>query len=334
MIKVQEQHQQPSDQQVEQIALLKDATKPAITLDGRKFPIMANVRNAEDARKALEYGADGVGLFRTEFLFMNRDLPPTEEEQYQAYLSVCQAIEGLPVTIRTLDVGGDKPIPYLDIPKENNPYLGLRGLRYCLYDVDLFKTQLKAICRVSANYDVRLMYPMVSVPEELVAANRILQEVREELDDADILYDEYMEVGIMIEVPSAIFSIPELGEHCNFFSIGTNDLTQYLLAMDRANPAVAKYRSAMIPSVQNAIEMIIDKSLDENIEIAMCGDLAGNPEMTETLIHFGLEEFSVNPSSIPVIKDKIRKIHYSDKQINTDSDDQWMITHLLRETGM
>ena len=295
---------------------------------------MANVRNADDARKALEYGADGIGLFRTEFLFINRDLPPTEEEQYQAYLSVCQAIEGLPVTIRTLDIGGDKPIPYLNIPKEDNPYLGLRAIRYCLHDIDLFKTQLKAICRVSADYDVRLMYPMIAVPEEVAEANRILKEVQKELEDASIVFDSTMEVGIMIEVPSTIFTIPELAAHCDFLSIGTNDLTQYLLAMDRGNPSVAQYRSAMIPAVQNAIETIIEKSLEENIEITMCGELAGDPMMTETLIHYGLEEFSMSPSSIPAVKDKIRKLHYSKKLINDASDEQWMIQHLLRETGM
>ncbi len=287
------------------------AKVPAITKNGKQYPILANISSPKEARIAFQNGADGIGLYRTEFLFMNRKTPPTEEEQYQIYKSVCENIQGLAVTIRTLDVGGDKPIPYLGIEKEKNPFLGLRGIRYCLYNTDLFKTQLRAICRISADFPIQIMFPMVAVEEEVQAAKSLLKEVQKDLKTQGIPFSKKMKVGIMLEVPSTIFCIPALAAEVDFFSIGTNDLTQYLLAMDRGNPSVAKYRSPLHPAVMQAIQEVITHSKNEKIEISMCGELAGNPQVTQTLVNMGLDKFSMSSPSIPKIKEIIRNIAYT-----------------------
>lgn len=301
-------------EQVKRQKSLAKAKAPAITQDGKTFQIVANVSGPKEAKISFENGAEGVGLYRTEFLFMNREEVPSEEEQYQAYKGVCENMKGYPVTIRTLDVGGDKPIPYLDIPAENNPFLGLRGIRYCLQDTKLFKTQLRAICRVSAEYDVRVMYPMVGVIEEVLSANELLREVQSDLNKEGIPFSNKMKVGIMIEVPSTIFFIPQLALELDFLSIGTNDLTQYLLALDRDNNSVAKYHSPFHPAVLEAIREIINRSKESGIEVSMCGELAGNAKATNLLIGLGLEKFSMNSPAIPKVKEMIRAMNTSDNQ--------------------
>lgn len=283
--------------------LLLKAQQPAITKNYRQISVLANVSSPEEAWQAYQSGAEGIGLYRTEFLYMNRDTPPDEEEQFEVYRAAAANMQGYPVTIRTLDVGGDKPIPYLNIKEEKNPFLGLRGTRYCLQDIDLFKTQLRAICRVSAEFPVRLMFPMISVPEEIMAVKEILQEVQIELTKAKIPHNEQIPVGVMVEVPSIIFLLPVLSQELDFLSIGTNDLTQYLLAADRENETVAKYRSAQHPGVLNALQYIIQ---NVDIEVGMCGELAGDPLMTNLLLAFGLKELSMNNSVIPRIKETIR----------------------------
>jgi phosphocarrier protein FPr len=299
--------------QEERKEFLAKSKAPAITKDGKIIQIVANISGPKEAEISFENGAEGVGLYRTEFLFMNREEAPSEEEQYQAYKAVCENMRGYPVTIRTLDVGGDKPIPYLDIPVENNPFLGLRGIRYCLQNTELFKTQLRAICRVSAEYDVRVMFPMVGVIEEVLSAKELLCEVQADLKKEGIAFSSSMKVGVMIEVPSTLFFIPQLAEELDFLSIGTNDLTQYLLALDRDNRSVAKYHSPFHPAVLEAIREIIHRSKKAGIEVSMCGELAGNAKATNLLIGLGLEKFSMNSPAIPKVKGLIRAINTSDK---------------------
>lgn len=293
---------------------LTKAKATAVTKDGKMHQILANVSGPKEAEISYNNGAEGVGLYRTEFLFMNRNEVPSEEEQYEAYKAVCENMKGYPVTIRTLDVGGDKPIPYLDIPAENNPFLGLRGIRYCLQNTELFKTQLRAICRVSAEYDIRVMYPMVGVIEEVLSANELLWEVQADLNREGIPFSNKMKVGVMIEVPSTIFFIPQLALELDFLSIGTNDLTQYLLALDRDNSSVAKYHSPFHPAVLEAIREIINRSKEAGIEVSMCGELAGNPKAIKLLIGLGLVKFSMNSPAIPKTKEIIRALNISDNQ--------------------
>ncbi|MEN0047137.1 MAG: phosphoenolpyruvate--protein phosphotransferase [Bacteroidota bacterium] len=292
--------------------LLIKAQEPAITKNYKQISILANVSSPEEAKLAYQNGAEGIGLYRTEFLYMNRNEAPSETEQYEVYRSVAANMQGYPVTIRTLDVGGDKPIPYLKIPEEKNPFLGLRGARYCLQNTDLFKTQLRAICRVSAESPVRVMFPMIGVLEEVMAAKEILKEVQIELKKEQIPFNPEMPVGIMIEIPSIVFLLDNLSKELDFLSIGTNDLTQYLLATDRENETVAKYRSALHPTVLRALQYILANS---EIEVGMCGELAGNPLATNLLLAFGLEKFSMNSPVIPSIKEIIRHFDSAENEL-------------------
>jgi len=323
---------QKVEEEIKRGELLEKAKAPAITKNGKTYQILANVSGPKEAKISFENGAEGVGLYRTEFLFMNRDVAPSEEEQYEAYKAVCENMKGYPVTIRTLDVGGDKPIPYLDIPAENNPFLGLRGIRYCLQDTELFKTQLRAICRVSAEYNIRVMYPMVGVIEEVYSANELLREVHSELKKEGIPFSEKMKVGVMIEVPSTIFFIPQLAAELDFLSIGTNDLTQYLLALDRDNNSVAKYHSPFHPAVLEAIREILVRSKKAGIEVSMCGELAGNTKATNLLIGLGLEKFSMNSPAIPSVKEVIRNIDLETKQNDYKIDSSIQTLHELKKS--
>jgi multiphosphoryl transfer protein len=284
---------------------------PAVSLDGNLYHVFANISSPKEAKLAFENGAEGVGLFRTEFLFMNRNSPPTEEEQYGIYKQVCENMQGLPITIRTLDVGGDKPIPYLDIPKEINPFLGLRGIRYCLFNTDLFKTQLRALCRISADYDISIMYPMIGVLEEVLAANKILKEVRADLTKEGILFSTEMKIGIMVEVPSVIFQIKDIAPEIDFLSIGSNDLTQYLLALDRENLNVSTHFSALHPAVLSALRKIMTDADDVGLEVSICGELARNHQATRLLAAIGIKKFSMSSPVIPEIKEVIRQLNLS-----------------------
>ena len=283
----------------------------AVTPDGHRVEIAANVGSPNDVAPALEFGAEGVGLFRTEFLFMDRTAAPSEEEQFEAYRRAARAAGGRPLIIRTLDVGGDKPLPYLDLGEEANPFLGWRAIRFCLERPDVFMPQLRAILRASAPEDgprnVKLMLPMIGAPGEVHAARAMLAAAQAELRAAGMAYDEKMEVGIMIEVPSAVAVADQLARAVDFFSIGTNDLTQYVMAADRGNARVAELANAFQPAVLRLVRDAARAAHDAGIWIGMCGELAGNPLAAPVLVGLGLDELSMSAPSIPAVKAAVRR---------------------------
>nr|6VBJ_A Chain A, Phosphoenolpyruvate-protein phosphotransferase [Caldanaerobacter subterraneus subsp. tengcongensis]6VBJ_B Chain B, Phosphoenolpyruvate-protein phosphotransferase [Caldanaerobacter subterraneus subsp. tengcongensis] len=282
----------------------------AETPDGKKVMLAANIGTVRDVASALANGAEGVGLFRTEFLFMDRDALPTEEEQFEAYKEVVEKMGGRPVTIRTMDIGGDKELPYMNFPKEENPFLGWRAIRLCLDRPDIFKTQLRAILRASAYGNVQIMYPMISSVEEVRKANSILEEVKAELDREGVKYDKEIKVGIMVEIPSAAVTADILAKEVDFFSIGTNDLTQYTLAVDRGNDMISHLYQPMSPAILRLVKMVIDAAHKEGKFAAMCGEMAGDPLAAVILLGLGLDEFSMSATSIPEIKNIIRNVEY------------------------
>lgn len=288
---------------------------PAKTPDGRKVHLEANIGTPEDIDGVLKNGAEGIGLFRTEFLYMNRDSLPTEDEQFEAYKKVASALKGKNVTIRTLDIGGDKELGYLGMEKEENPFLGWRAIRFCLDRTDIFKTQLRAILRASLYGKISIMYPMISDIKEVRRANTILNEVKKELDLERIEYDKNIEVGIMIEIPSAAMMADILAKEVDFFSIGTNDLTQYSLAVDRGNRNVKDYYNYFNIGVLRLIKNCIDESHKNGIYTAMCGEMAGDTEATKILLGLGLDAFSMSASSIPMVKDIVRNTKMEDAKI-------------------
>ncbi|TZE82946.1 phosphoenolpyruvate--protein phosphotransferase [Calorimonas adulescens] len=281
-------------------------TLPALTRDGRKVELEANIGTPKDVEAALSNGAEGIGLFRTEFLYMDRNNLPTEDEQFEAYKKVVTSMGCKRVTIRTLDIGGDKDIPYLGLEKEENPFLGWRAIRFCLDRPEIFKTQLRAILRASAYGKVSIMYPMISDIEEVRKANKLLEEAKSELRSNGIPYDLNIEVGIMVEIPSAALTADILAREVDFFSIGTNDLTQYTLAVDRGNQRVRGYYNYFQPGVLRLIKYCIEQAHKHGIYTAMCGEMAGDPEATKILLGLGLDVFSMSASSIPLVKDVIR----------------------------
>ncbi|WP_156299850.1 phosphoenolpyruvate--protein phosphotransferase [Streptobacillus canis] len=296
----------------EELKKIKDL-KP-ITKDGHEVEIWGNIGKPEDIDAVMEAGATGVGLYRTEFLFMNSDHMPTEEEQYRAYRAVVEKMKNCPITIRTMDIGGDKELPYLDLPKEMNPFLGYRAIRISLVHKDMFKTQLKAILRASAYGPVKIMYPMITSINEVRAANVILEECKNELDAIGKKFDRNIKVGIMIETPSSAIIAYKFAKEVNFFSIGTNDLTQYFLAVDRGNEMVSDLYSAFNPAVLEAIQKVIDAAHDRGIPISMCGEFAGNKQATELLLGMGLDAFSMSASSVLQVKKKILESNYAEAQ--------------------
>lgn len=295
----------------EELKKLKDL--PATTACGeRTVSVMGNIGKPDDIDAVIEAGGQGVGLYRTEFLFMNSDHMPTEEEQYNAYKIVAQKLKGKPVTIRTMDIGGDKELPYLDLPKEMNPFLGYRAIRISLTHKDMFKTQLRAILRASAYGKIKIMYPMVCSINEIRKSNEILKECMKELDEQGKVYDTNIQVGIMVETPSTAMIAYKFAKEVDFFSIGTNDLTQYFLAVDRGNEKVSALYSAYNPAVLEAIQKVIDAGHDRGISVSMCGEFAGDRKATELLLGMGLDSFSMSASSIPSVKKKIRDSKYED----------------------
>ncbi|WP_018963590.1 phosphoenolpyruvate--protein phosphotransferase [Coprothermobacter platensis] len=286
----------------EQEELSELITVPAITKDGTKVKLEANIGRPEDVETALKFGAEGVGLFRTEFLFMDRSSLPTEDEQFEAYRKALEGMKGKTVTIRTLDVGGDKDLPYLGLERENNPFLGWRAIRYCLDRKDVFKTQLRAILRASAYGNAAIMFPMISSVEEVIEAKKVLKEAQEELKKENVPFDEHISVGIMVEIPSAAVAADLLAPEVDFFSIGTNDLTQYTLAVDRDNQKVRDYYNPLHPGVLRLIKRVIEVGESTGKEVAMCGELAGDDKATEILLGLGLRVFSMTSSSIPRVK--------------------------------
>lgn len=308
-----EEKKQKFEKRQEEMKLYKD--KPTVTADGKHVELVANIGNPEDALGARNNGAEGVGLFRTEFLYMGRDNFPTEEEQYQAYTTVAETLgKEKPVVIRTLDIGGDKELPYLELPHEMNPFLGYRAIRICLDQVDLFKTQLRAILRASVHGNIKMMYPMIATLAELRQANAILDETKAELDKEGIAYNKDMEVGMMVEIPAAAIIADQLAKEVDFFSIGTNDLVQYTMAADRMNEKVSHLTQPFNPAVLRLIRMVIDAAHKEGKWAGMCGEMAGNLTAIPILLGLGLDEFSMSASSVLPARVLLSRLSREDMQ--------------------
>ena len=282
----------------EKAALAAFIGKESSTADGHVVELCANIGKPEDALKVVECDGEGVGLFRTEFLFMDRPQVPTEDEQFEAYKKVAETLEGKPVIIRTLDIGGDKEIPYLGLGKEENPFLGFRAIRLCLQREDLYRPQLRALLRASAFGDIKIMVPMVTCVDEFRAVKTMLKEIMAELDEKSIPYNKDIKVGIMVETPAASLMADVFAKEADFFSIGTNDLTQYTMAVDRGNPDVAYLYSTYNPAVLRSIERVITAGKEGGAMVGMCGEAAADPLLTPLLLSFGLDEFSVSATSI------------------------------------
>jgi len=269
--------------------------KETLTADGDKLEIYCNIGTPKDAKKAMECDGEGVGLFRSEFLFMDNTHLPTEEEQFEAYKEAVKTMEGRTVIIRTLDIGGDKDIPYMDFEKEDNPFLGYRAVRYCLDHKDMYRTQLRAITRASAYGKVKIMVPLVTTVDEVKSVKKMVAEIKKELKAEALPFDENIEVGCMTETAASAVIADLLAKEADFFSIGTNDLTGYTMAVDRGNPKVAYLYSAFQPSVLRSIKRIIECGKEAGIPVGMCGEAAADPLMIPLLMSFGLDEYSVNP---------------------------------------
>jgi phosphoenolpyruvate-protein phosphotransferase (PTS system enzyme I) len=289
-------------------------TFAAYTLDDHPTRILANIELPEEVQLALKCGADGVGLYRTEFLYLRQRLLPTEEELYQDYKKVVEAMHPRLVTIRTLDIGGDKFLSHLEYPKEMNPALGLRAIRFCLKEPGIFRTQLKAILRASAHGQVRVMFPLISSLQEMREARQLLHEVEAELRREGHLFDPRLPVGAMIEVPAAVTLASLLAREADFFSIGTNDLIQYALAIDRGNKQVSSLYQPLHPAVMRMILQIVEAGRTAGIPVAVCGEMAGDPLYLPILLGLGVTELSMNHMSIPMVKKVIRLISYKETQ--------------------
>ena len=293
-----------------ELAKLKEL--PAETLDGHRVEICANVGTVKDTEGAKRNGSEGIGLYRTEFLFMDRDQLPTEEEQFLAYKDVVEAMEGLPCIIRTMDIGGDKELPYLNLPTEMNPFLGWRAIRICFDRPEIMNPQLRALLRASAFGKVRIMFPMIISVEEVRALKEILETLKGELKEESYAFDEDIEIGVMIETPAAAVIAHHLIKEVSFFSIGTNDLTQYTLAVDRGNELISALYNPLCPSVLNTIKTVIDASHAAGKWTGMCGELGGDEKATLLLLGMGLDEFSMSSMSIPTVKKIIRETNFAD----------------------
>jgi len=291
------------------IELKKIRDKEAITKDGHKIHLVGNVGSELEAEAVVENGGFGVGLLRTEFIYMDSRHWPTEEEQFKAYSAIARKAGG-DVIIRTLDIGGDKTLPYYSFPKEDNPFLGLRAIRFCLKNHGIFKTQLRAILRTSAKYPVKIMFPMISGVDEFLKAKEILDEVMREMDAEKIAYNKKIQLGIMVEIPSVVYVMDKFVEHIDFVSIGTNDLCQYTLAVDRLNPAVSYIYDGMNMSILRMIRHVVEACHQADVMVGVCGELAGELESSMVLIGLGVDELSVSASMIPIIKESILKSEF------------------------
>lgn len=291
----------------EQTALLSLKGMPTVTRDGRRINLYANIGNVEDVQKVLDSDASGIGLFRSEFLYLGREDYPTEEEQFQIYKEVLSRMEGKKVIIRTLDIGADKQVDYFNLPKEENPAMGYRAIRICLDRPDIFKTQLRAIFRASAFGKASIMFPMIISVSEIRKIKEIVRDVKMELDAEAVSYNE-VELGIMIETPAAVMISEELAKEVDFFSIGTNDLTQYTLAIDRQNQNLDQIYDAHHPAVLRMIQMTIENGHKGGAWVGICGELASDTELTKTFVNMGIDELSVSPTYVLGIRKVIREI--------------------------
>ncbi|MGJ5674510.1 MAG: phosphoenolpyruvate--protein phosphotransferase [Nostochopsis sp.] len=295
-------------QHVTQQQVLTIAHQPCMTRDRHQINVFANINSVHDTQQAVNFGAEGVGLLRTEFLYLNRAIAPTEEQQLEVYQAIAQILDNRPLIIRTLDVGGDKSIPYLGVGLETNPFLGWRGIRFCLDRPQVFKTQLKAILRASLHHQIKIMFPMIATIAEIQAAKAILAEVQAELRQAGIGFDQDMEIGIMVEVPSAVTIADQLAREVDFFSIGTNDLSQYIMAADRTNPKVANLTDALHPAVLRMIQQTVEAGHAAGIWVGLCGEIAADPLAATILLGLELDEVSLNPQAIPAFKSAIAQL--------------------------
>ena len=291
----------------EELSKLKDL--PAVSKDGRLVQLCANVGGIKDIKKAIEYGIDGVGLFRSEFLYMDKDHFPTEEEQFAVYKEAAMLC-GKELTIRTLDIGGDKGLPYYEFEKEENPFLGWRAIRISLELREVFKAQIRAILRAGIYGDIRIMFPMIISLEELREAKAILNECKEELEQQKMEFSREIEVGMMIETPASVLMVEDFATEVDFFSIGTNDLTQYLLAVDRGNQRISHLYNSFHPAVLRSIKRIIDAGHSHSIKVGMCGEFAGDEQAVKLLLGMGLDEFSMSASALWNVKKLIRSSSY------------------------
>ena len=290
----------------EELKALKD--KEAVSKDGTKVDVWGNIGSPNDLKGIISNGGFGIGLYRTEFLFMEKDSFPTEDEQFEAYKIVAEGLKGYPVTIRTMDIGGDKSLPYMELPQEENPFLGWRAIRVCLDRQEILKTQFRALLRASKYGQIKIMLPMIMDIEEVRKAKAIFENCKKELREEGIEFDEKIMLGIMVETPAVAFRAKHFAKECDFFSIGTNDLTQYTLAVDRGNEKIANLYDTYNPAVLQAIKMLIDGAHEGGIKISMCGEFAGDENAVAILFGMGLDSFSMSGISIPRVKRILMKL--------------------------
>jgi phosphotransferase system enzyme I (PtsI) len=302
--------------------------EPSESKDGQRVELVANIGTPNDLEGVVNNGAEGVGLYRTEFLYMGREELPTEEEQFESYKKVLAELEGKPVVIRTLDIGGDKELPYLDLPKEMNPFLGFRAIRLCLEKDDIFRTQLRALLRASVFGNLKIMFPMIATLDEFRQAKALLEEEKKNLQEANVDVSDSIEVGIMVEIPSTAVMAPQFAKEVDFFSIGTNDLIQYTLAADRMNEHVSYLYQPYNPAILRLVKMVIDASHAEGKWTGMCGEMAGDEVAIPLLFGLGLDEFSMSPTSIlparsqisGLTKDKAKEVAEKALNLNTNEE--------------
>ena len=302
--------QEKEEKEEEELKKFKD--KESITKDGHKVEIVANIGTSKDVELVLKNSAEGIGLFRSEFIYMDSENMPSEEEQFIAYKNVAEKMRNKMVIIRTLDIGGDKDLKYMKLPQEANPFLGYRAIRICLDQVELFKVQLRAIIRASAFGNVAIMLPMISSLEELRQAKSIIEEVKEEVKKSNISYNKRIKIGIMMEIPSAAILAKELAKECDFFSIGTNDLLQYTVAVERGNEKVSYLYNKYNPAVIRLVKNIIEGAHNNNVMCGMCGELAGDETLIPLFLGFGLDEFSMNPNKVLKARKIISELNYEE----------------------
>jgi phosphotransferase system enzyme I (PtsI) len=304
-------HKEYEDQKSEWAKLVNE---PTVTMDDHHVELVANIGTPKDLKGVLENGGEGVGLYRTEFLYMGREQLPTETEQFESYKAVLEGLKGKPVVVRTLDIGGDKELPYLDLPKEMNPFLGVRAIRLCLAEQEIFRTQLRALLRASSYGDLKIMFPMIATLDEFRAAKAILEEERQKLLSEGQIVADSIEIGIMVEIPSTAILADQFAKEVDFFSIGTNDLIQYTMAADRMNQRVSYLYQPYSPSILRLVKMVIDAAHAEGKWTGMCGEMAGDETAIPVLLGLGLDEFSMSATSILKARALIRKLKKSDME--------------------